>query len=77
MARLRLIKGRGRKRVLVYGLRLFDAETLDSVGRGEVVTIDGRKARVTLHLIEGTLEQIKKQLTTSLDAFFELHGEPR
>jgi hypothetical protein len=75
MTRLRLVKGSRHKRVLVYGMRLFDGGTLDKVGRGEVVTTDGRSTRITLHVIEGSIDQIKKQLAASVDAFFELHGE--
>lgn len=75
MANLRLIEGRGRKRVLVYGLRLFEPGTVAKVSRGEVVMADGSRSRITLHVMEGSLAQIKKQLVTSIDAFFDLQGE--
>lgn len=75
MARLRLIQGKGRKRVLVYGMRLFEVGTVAKVGRNGVLMADGRTSRITFHIIEGSLVQIKKQLATSLDAFFELHDE--
>ncbi len=75
MARLRLIEGKGRKRVLVYGMRLFEPGTLAKVNRGEVLMADGHKGRITLHVIEGSVTQIKKQLATSIDAFFELQDE--
>ncbi len=77
MPRLKVIEGRGRKRVLVYGMRLFEVGAVDKVNRAEVVTTDGRTARVTMHVIEGTIAQIKKQLAASIDAFFELHEEVR
>jgi len=77
MAKLRLIEGKGRKRVLVYGMRLFEPGTVAKVGRGEIVTAEGRTTRVTLHIIEGTIAQIKKQLATSIDAFFELQEEAK
>jgi len=75
MAKLRLIQGKGRKRVLVYGMRLFEPGMVAKVGRGEVVMADGRTHRITLHLIEGSVTQIKKQLARSIDAFFELQDE--
>jgi hypothetical protein len=75
MARLRLIQGKGRKRVLVYGMRLFEAGTVAKVGRNEVVLADGRTARITFHVIEGSIAQIKRQLTTSIDAFFDLQND--
>jgi hypothetical protein len=75
MAKLRLIEGKGRKRVLVYGMRLFEPGMLAKVNRGDVVMADGRRSRVTFHIIEGSIPQIKKQLATSIDAFFELQDE--
>jgi len=75
MARLRLIEGKGRKRVLVYGMRLFEPGTLAKVNRGEVLMADGRRNRITFHIIEGSIIQIKKQLATSIDAFFDLQDE--
>ena len=36
---------------------------------------DGRKSRITLHIIEGSVAQIKKQLAASVDAFFDLQDE--
>ena len=75
MARLRLIQGKGRKRVLVYGMRLFEPGALAKVNRAEVLMADGRKTRVTFHIIEGSIPQIRKQLATSVDAFFELQDE--
>lgn len=75
MAKLRLIEGKGRKRVLVYGMRLFEPGVVAKVGRGDVLTADGHRARITLHVIEGSVTQIKKQLANSLDAFFDLQDE--
>ena len=59
MARLRLIEGKGRKRVLVYGMRLFEPGMLAKVNRGEVLMADGRRSRITFHIMEGSLVQIK------------------
>ncbi len=75
MTRLRLIEGKGRKRVLVYGMRLFEPGTLAKVTRAEVVMADGRRSRITFHVIEGSITQIKKQLANSVDAFFDLQDE--
>jgi hypothetical protein len=75
MAKLRLIEGKGRKRVLVYGMQLFEHGALATVNRGEIVMADGQRRRVTFHIIEGTVPQIKKQLATSIDAFFDLQDE--
>ncbi len=75
MTKLRLIEGKGRKRVLVYGMRLFEPGMLAKVTRAEVVMADGRRSRITFHIIEGSVAQIKKQLANSVDAFFELQDE--
>lgn len=75
MARkLRLVKGGAQKGALVYGMRLFD-ETPDSIEDARVRLADGSSGRVTMHLIEGTREQIRRQLMRSIDAFFELLDE--
>ncbi|MFN8624673.1 MAG: allantoinase [Candidatus Binatia bacterium] len=75
MARLKLIEGKNRKRVLVYGMQLFEPGTLATVSRGEIVMADGQRSRLTFHIIEGSPRQIKKQLATSIDAFFDLQDE--
>ncbi|MBZ5591319.1 MAG: allantoinase [Acidobacteriia bacterium] len=64
------------KLALVYGVRLLPSEELESVGEASVVLKNGRKASVTMHLIEGSSEkEIRKQLLESLDAFFEFYPE--
>jgi len=60
---------------LIYGMRLLPADELESVTEAEITLKSGRKARVTMHLIEGGEEEIRKQLMTSLDAFFEFYPE--
>jgi len=75
MAKLRVIEGKGRKRVLVYAMRLFEAGEVASVNRGEVRLADGTAAGMTFHVIEGSARQIKRQLATSIDAFFDLQDE--
>ena len=63
------------KLALVYGMRLFPADELGEVGEAGVTLKDGRAARVTLHLIEGSKEQIEGTLRQSLEAFFEMYPE--
>jgi hypothetical protein len=41
---------------LVYGMRLFPAEDLGEVSEAVIKLKDGRVARVTMHLIEGSKE---------------------
>jgi hypothetical protein len=61
---------------LVYGMRLLPAEELESVGSAEIKLRNGKTARVTMHLLEGsTEEEIRQQLLQSLDAFFEFYPE--
>ena len=63
------------KLALVYGIRLFPAEELGEVGEAGITLKDGRKARVTMHLIEGSKEQIEETLRQSMEAFFEMYPE--
>ena len=63
------------KLALVYGMRLFPVEDLQEVREATVVLRDGRTARITLHLLEGSLEEIRAQFDQSVAAFFELYPE--
>ena len=60
---------------LVYGIRLLPAEDLESVGQAPVKLKNGHLAHVTMHVLEGSKEEIEKQLRTSLEAFFDLYPE--
>jgi len=60
---------------LVYGLRLLPADELASVGEAQVELKNGNTARVTMHLLEGSREQIEAQLRQSVDAFFDFFPE--
>ncbi len=60
---------------LVYGLRLLPADELASVGEAAIELKNGNTARVTMHLLEGSREQIEKQLLQSIDAFFDFFPE--
>jgi len=63
------------KLTLVYGMRLLPAEGVEEVGSAIVKMKNGRDAPVTMHLLEGSKEDIEKQLRTSIDAFFDLYPE--
>ena len=63
------------KLALVYGMRLFPEDELGEVGDAMVTLKDGRKSRVTMHLIEGSKEQIEETLKQSMEAFFEMYPE--
>jgi hypothetical protein len=36
---------------------------------------NGREARVTMHILEGSKEDIEKQLRASIEAFFDFYPE--
>ena len=63
------------KLTLVYGMRLLPAEEIDEVGEGIVKLKNGRDAQVTLHILEGSKEEIELQLRQSVEAFFDLYPE--
>jgi hypothetical protein len=73
--KLTLVKGASQRGSLVYGMRIFDQGSVAGVEDARVNMADGTSGRVTMHLIEGTRVQIKRQLMQSIDAFFELLDE--
>ena len=73
--KLKLIKGRQPRSALVYGLRIFAAENVAAVEDARVSLADGASGRITMHLIEGTRAEIRRQLIQSIEAFFELLDE--
>jgi len=73
--KLKLIKGQRPKGVLVYGMRIFAEREISAVEDARVSLTDGNSGRITMHLIEGTRAQIRRQLMQSIDAFFELLDE--
>jgi hypothetical protein len=76
MARkLTLVKGASQRGSLVYGMRIFSQGSVAGVEDARVGLADGTSGRVTMHLIEGTRVQIRRQLLQSIDAFFELLDE--
>ena len=60
---------------LVYGMRLLPYEDVAEVGQALVKLTNGRETHVTMHVLEGSKEDIEKQLRTSLEAFFDLYPE--
>jgi hypothetical protein len=60
---------------LVYGMRLLPSEDVAGVGLAPVTLTNGRETHVTMHVLEGSKEDIEKQLRTSLEAFFDLYPE--
>jgi hypothetical protein len=60
---------------LVYGMRLLPSDEVAEVGEAPVKLKNGRDAHVTMHILEGSKEEIEKQLRTSLEAFFDIYPE--
>jgi len=60
---------------LVYGLRLLPEGELKEVGSGSIKLKNGSEEQVTLHLLEGSKEEIEAQLKQSIDAFFDIYPE--
>ena len=60
---------------LVYGMRLLPADEIAAVGDAPVTLKNGNEAHVTMHVLEGSREEIEAQLKMSLDAFFDFYPE--
>ena len=61
---------------LVYGMRLLPVDELSELADATVKLKNGREVRVTMHMLEGSKEEIVKQLNQSVEAFFDLfYGE--
>ena len=56
-------------------MRLLPADEIAAVGDAPVTLKNGNEARVTMHVLEGSREQIESQLRLSLDAFFDFFPE--
>lgn len=61
--------------VLVYGMRLLPADEVLTVGEAAIQLRNGNSAGVTMHVLEGSREQIEAQLKLSVDAFFDFYPE--
>ena len=61
--------------VLIYGMRLLPADEVEQIGDAVIKLKNGREARVTMHVLEGSKQAIESQLQTSVDAFFDMYPE--
>lgn len=60
---------------LVYGLRLLPSDEVQEVSEAVIKLKNGREAHVTMHVLEGSKEEIENQLKGSLEAFFDFYPE--
>ena len=60
---------------LIYGLRIVPSPQLKSTQAGSVILKQGDTREITLHVIEGSKEQIRAQLLRSIDAFFDVFDD--
>lgn len=61
---------------LSYGLRLDKGTASDLVHpRVPVLLPDGSIGNMTLHVVNGTADEIKAQLLHSIDAFFDIYAD--
>jgi hypothetical protein len=60
---------------LVYGLRLLPEGEVTEIRDATLKLATGHEAHVTMHLLEGSREEIETQLKRSLDAFFDFYPE--
>jgi hypothetical protein len=49
------------KLALIYGMRLFPSEELGEVGEATVELKNGRKARVSMHLMKEARKKLRKR----------------
>ena len=63
------------KLALIYGMRLLPLDDLGEVKDATVVLKNGKSARITMHLIEGSKEEIESTFHQSIEAFFEMYPE--
>jgi hypothetical protein len=56
-------------------MRLLPADEVAEVGEAPVILKNGHAARVTMHILEGSREEIEAQLRQSIDAFFDFYPE--
>ena len=63
------------KLTLVYGMRLLPEGEVTKIGEAPIQLANGRTAYVTMHVLEGSKEEIEAQLRHSVEAFFDLYPE--
>lgn len=60
---------------LVYGLRMLPSDEIAEIGDAPIKLKNGNDARVTMHVLDGSKNEIEKQLRQSLEAFFDFYPE--
>lgn len=60
---------------LIYGLRMLPEGEVKEIQDATLKLANGHEAHVTMHVLEGSREEIEKQLRQSLDAFFDFYPE--
>ncbi|HEX4286727.1 MAG TPA: hypothetical protein VHZ28_16665 [Terracidiphilus sp.] len=60
---------------LVYGMRLLPEGEVKEIHDATLKLANGNEAHVTMHVLEGSREEIENQLKQSLDAFFDFYPE--
>ena len=63
------------KLALIYGMRLLPVDDLEEVQEATVILKNGKTARLAMHLIEGSKEEIERVFRQSINAFFEMYPE--
>jgi ribosomal 50S subunit-associated protein YjgA (DUF615 family) len=56
-------------------MRLLPADEIEAVQAAPIALKNGNAAQVTMHILEGSREQIEAQLRLSVEAFFEFYPE--
>ena len=56
-------------------MRLLPADEVASVDDAPITLQNGKQAHVTMHVLEGSREQIEAQLRLSIEAFFDFYPE--
>jgi hypothetical protein len=60
---------------LIYGLRLLPEGEVTEIHDATLKLANGHEAHVTMHTIDGSRQEIERQLRRSLDAFFDFYPE--
>jgi hypothetical protein len=56
-------------------MRLLPEGEVKEIHDATLKLVNGHEARVTMHVLEGSREEIENQLKQSLDAFFDFYPE--
>ena len=60
---------------LIYGMRLLPEGEVIEIQDATLNLANGHQAHVTMHTIEGSRQEIERQLKRSLEAFFDFYPE--